>query len=188
MKMLILALTGLCLLVGASVIGRASPPGDASKAAGGASPIPLNLLNDAREAKSAFDHGLFLDSQKIYEKMLNEAPDNVYILSNLGVVYFRNQQLKLAEDSLKKAISVAPQDAFSHFTLGVVYYTEKRNQDAANSFARALAINPNYRDAQGYMYLVRHGSGPIAPQPTLGDFETEHERLIRQGPKPLAPL
>lgn len=140
-------------------------------------------MNDARAAKDAFDHGEWLKSQKIYETMLPKAPGNVYILSNLGVVYFRNQKWKLAEASLKKAISVDPKDAFSHYTLGIVYYQEKRYDDAINSLACALAINPKYSEAQAWMNMIRQeAASPV------GDFETEHERLIRQAPETSAAL
>jgi len=151
-------------------------------------------MDDARHAKDAFDQGRYMDCQKIYERMLTQAPDNVYILSNLGVVYFRNMNWKLAEDSLKKATAVNPKDAFSHLTLGIVYYEEKRYDDALLSVNLALAINPKYQEAVNYKWLIEQTMQSIAipttlpfpnasPVPTIppGDYPTEHELELQQG-------
>jgi hypothetical protein len=92
---------------------------------------------------------------------------------------------------------------------------------AIRSLNRALAINPNYSEAEQWLSFVRRESewldaarreleaapvpiddfympdwiprsllGPRTPPP-VGDFETEHERLMREGregPELLAPL
>jgi Flp pilus assembly protein TadD/uncharacterized coiled-coil DUF342 family protein len=121
--------------------------------------VPPDLEDAARAAKDAFERGDYRDAEKTYEKMLTEAPNNVYILSNLGVVYFRNEKWKLAEESLKKAIAVAPEDTFSWCTLGIVYYQEKRYDDAINSLTRALAINPKYAVAHNYLGITASQKG-----------------------------
>jgi len=158
----------VCLAFAATGI-RAAQPGNAVVS------VPPSLITDALSAKEAFEQGQFLDCQKIYEKMLTQAPDNVYILSNLGVVYFRNQQFKLAEDSLKKAVAVAPEDTFSWCTLGIVYYQEKRYADALGCVNRALAINPRYQVAQEYKYVILqliHPGAAVPPPP--GDENPQH--------------
>jgi tetratricopeptide (TPR) repeat protein len=137
-----------------------SPPsGDTLNTAGGGPMVPPELLDDAKSAKDAFERGEYREAEKIYERMLTQAPNNVYILSNLGVVYFRNEKWKLAEESLKKAIAVAPEDTFSHCTLGIVYYQEKRYDDAINSLTRALAINPKYAVAHNYLGITASQKG-----------------------------
>jgi tetratricopeptide (TPR) repeat protein len=121
--------------------------------------VPTDLMDDAKSAKDAFERTEYRDAERIYEKMLTKAPNNVYILSNLGVVYFRNEKWKLAEESLKKAIAVAPEDTFSHCTLGIVYYQEKRYDDAINELTRALAINPKYAVAHNYLGITASQKG-----------------------------
>jgi tetratricopeptide (TPR) repeat protein len=140
---------------GASPEGESASSGDTS-----AGPmVPPDLMDDAKSAKEAFERQQYRDAERIYEKMLTKAPNNVYILSNLGVVYFRNEKWKLAEESLKKAIAVAPEDTFSHCTLGIVYYQEKRYDDAINSLTRALAINPKYAVAHNYLGITASQKG-----------------------------
>jgi tetratricopeptide (TPR) repeat protein len=140
----------------------AASPADASHpdtAATGNPMVPTDLMDDAKAAKEAFERNQYRDAEKVYERMLTKAPNNVYVLSNLGVVYFRNQKFKLAEESLQKAIAVAPEDTFSHCTLGIVYYQEKRYDDAINSLTRALAINPKYAVAHNYLGITASQKG-----------------------------
>jgi len=121
--------------------------------------VPPELMDDAKAAKDAFERGHYPDAEQIYEKMLTDAPNNVYILSNLGVVYFRNGKTQLAEESLKKATAVAPEDTFSWCTLGIVYYQEKHFDDAINSLTRALAIDPKYAVAHNYLGITASQKG-----------------------------
>ena len=83
-------------------------PETAPNAEAGSPAVPPALLAQARDAKEQFDKGNYRDAEKIYEKILAKAPSNLYILSNLGVVRFRGNKLKLAEEAFKKAIAIAP--------------------------------------------------------------------------------
>jgi Flp pilus assembly protein TadD/septal ring factor EnvC (AmiA/AmiB activator) len=121
--------------------------------------VPPELMDDAKAAKDAFERTQYRDAERIYEKMLTSAPNNVYVLSNLGVCYFRNGKTQLAEESLKKATAVAPEDTFSWCTLGIVYYQEKRFDDAINSLTRALAIDPKYAVAHNYLGITASQKG-----------------------------
>ncbi|MGA3170126.1 MAG: tetratricopeptide repeat protein [Chthoniobacteraceae bacterium] len=121
--------------------------------------VPDDMLDDAHNAKDAFERQQFREAEKIYEGMLAKAPDNVYILSNLAVVYYHNDKYKLAEEALKKAVAIAPEDTFSHCTLGIVYYQEKRYDEAINELTRALAINPKYAVAHCYLGITASQKG-----------------------------
>ena len=125
----------------------------------GSPAVPPELLPQARDAKEQFDKGNYRDAEKIYEKILQKAPNNLYILSNLGVVRFRAQKLKLAEESFKKAIAIAPEDAFSRCTLGIVYYSQGKFDDAVNELTKALAINPKNATAHNYLGITASQKG-----------------------------
>jgi len=86
-----------------------------------------------------------------------DAPDNLYVLSNLGVVRFRAGKLDLAADALRRAVTVAPTDDFSHRTLGVVYYSQGKYDEAINSLTKAIALNLgelSYMDSAGLGELI----------------------------------
>ena len=125
----------------------------------GSPAVPPELLPQAREAKEQFDKGNYREAEKTYERILQKAPKNLYILSNLGVVLFRAQKFGRAEEAFKKAIAIAPEDAFSHCTLGIVYYSQGKFDDAVNELAKALAINPKNATAHNYLGITASQKG-----------------------------
>lgn len=121
--------------------------------------VPVDLLPLAREAKASFDQGKFKQAEKQYQEILTKSPNNLYSLSNLGVVLFRNGKLKAAELTLKKAIAIAPSDEFTHTTLGIVYYQQNKFDDALSELTKSLAINPKSATAHNYLGITASQKG-----------------------------
>ncbi len=130
-------------------------PGDVSFKPG----VPAELLPLAREAKESFDRRKFREAEKLYQKILAKDPNNLYSLSNLGVVLFRNGKLKAAELTLKKALALAPRDEFAHTTLGIVYYQQGKFDDALSELTKSLAINPRSATAHNYLGITASQKG-----------------------------
>jgi Flp pilus assembly protein TadD len=121
--------------------------------------VPADLMPLAREAKASFDQGKFKKAEKQYQEILTKSPNNVYSLSNLGVVLFRNGKLKAAELTLKKAIAIAPKDEFTHTTLGIVYYQQSKFDDALSELTKSLALNPKSATAHNYLGITASQKG-----------------------------
>jgi septal ring factor EnvC (AmiA/AmiB activator) len=121
--------------------------------------VPDDLVPLAREAKEDFEKGKYRTAEKVYQQILTKSPNNLYSLSNLGVVYFRTGKLKAAELTLKKAVLLAPKDEFSRTTLGIVYYRQSKFDDALNELTRALAINPKSATAHNYLGITASQKG-----------------------------
>ncbi len=121
--------------------------------------VPPDLLPLAREAKASFDQGNYRKAEKQYQDILTKSPNNLYSLSNLGVVLFRNGKLKAAELTLKKAIALAPKDEFTHTTLGIVYYQQSKYDDALSELTKSLAINPKSATAHNYLGITASQKG-----------------------------
>ena len=121
--------------------------------------VPADLLPLAREAKASFEEGKFKQAEKQYQQILTKSPNNVYSLSNLGVVFFRNGKLKAAELTLKKAIAIAPKDEFTHTTLGIVYYQQSKFDDALSELTKSLALNPKSATAHNYLGITASQKG-----------------------------
>jgi len=121
--------------------------------------VPADLMPLAREAKASFDQGKFKQAEKQYQEILTKSPNNLYSLSNLGVVLFRNGKLKAAELTLKKAIAIAPKDEFTHTTLGIVYYQQSKFDDALSELTKSLAINPKSATAHNYLGITASQKG-----------------------------
>ncbi len=134
-----------------------TPPGPASDSA--TRGVPEELAPLAREARQNFAEGKLRAAEKQYQEILTKAPNNLYSLSNLGVVYFRTGKLKAAELTLKKAVTVAPKDEFAHTTLGIVYYRQAKFDDALNELTKSLAINPKSASAHNYLGITASQKG-----------------------------
>ena len=50
--------------------------------------IPPEHLEAAKNGKANFERGDFAQAERIYETLLAALPDNLYVISNLGVVRF----------------------------------------------------------------------------------------------------
>jgi Flp pilus assembly protein TadD/septal ring factor EnvC (AmiA/AmiB activator) len=136
----------------------ATPP-EANLQSGFKPNVPTDLLDVARQAKENFDNGKYHAAERQYQELLTKSPNNLYSLSNLGVVYFRTGKLKAAELTLKKAVAIAPKDEFAHTTLGIVYYRQSKFDDALNELTKSLAINPKSAAAHNYLGITASQKG-----------------------------
>ena len=118
-----------------------------------------NWCRSRAKRKSNFDRGKYRAAEKQYQEILTKSPNNLYSLSNLGVVYFRTGKLKAAELTLKKAVTLAPKDEFSHTTLGIVYYRQSKYDDAVTELTKALGINPRSATAHNYLGITASQKG-----------------------------
>ena len=89
------------------------------------------------EAREAFVGGNFAKAEELYQKYVEQQPDNVVALANLGVAQFRQGKLTAAQLALERAIKADPNDAFSLTTLGAVMIEQSRIEDAIGYLERA---------------------------------------------------
>jgi hypothetical protein len=121
--------------------------------------VPPDVVDLAWEAKQNFDKGKYRTAEKIYQEMLTKTPNNLYSLSNLGVVYFRSGKLKAAELTLKKAVTLSPNDEFTHTTLGIVYYRQAKFDSAIAELTKSLGLNPRSSTAHNYLGITASQKG-----------------------------
>ncbi len=121
--------------------------------------VPPDVVDLAWQAKQSFDKGKYHTAEKIYQEMLTKTPNNLYSLSNLGVIYFRTGKLKAAELTLKKAVALSPSDEFTHTTLGIVYYRQAKFDNALTELTKSLGINPRSPTAHNYLGITASQKG-----------------------------
>jgi Flp pilus assembly protein TadD/predicted nucleic acid-binding Zn-ribbon protein len=121
--------------------------------------VPDEVAPLARDAKENFEKGKYRAAEKQYQEILTKAPNNLYSLCNLGVVYFRTGKWKAAELTLKKAVALAPKDEFAHTTLGIVYYRQSKFDEAITELTTALGINPKSATAHNYLGITASQKG-----------------------------
>ncbi len=121
--------------------------------------VSEELLPMARDALDSFSRGKYTDAERIYTQLLAREPKNAYLLSNQGVVLFRQDKLKSAEVALRKALAITPDDAFCLATLGIVYYRMHRYDDALNYLTRAIQRDPRNATAHNYLGITSSQKG-----------------------------
>jgi Flp pilus assembly protein TadD len=121
--------------------------------------VPADLLNVARAAKESFDQGKYPTAEKQYQEILAKSPQNLYALSNLGVVYLRTGKFRSAESTLKKALTISSSDEFLRTTLGIVYYRQSKFDDALAELTQAVEINPKSATARNYLGITASQKG-----------------------------
>jgi tetratricopeptide (TPR) repeat protein len=84
------------------------------------------------------------NAKQILAKMTQTYPDLSGPYVNLGIIYFRADEIDKAEESFKKALQVNPKSAVSLNHLGIIYRGKGDFQDAKSSYEKALQIEPNY--------------------------------------------
>ena len=124
-------------------------------------PVPAELVPQAKEAKTDFERGQYREAEKIYRAMMEQQPDNIYILDNLGVALFRSGKLKEAEQILRKALVVSPDDEFTLRTLGIVLYQEGNfdGDGALSKLTKAVTVNPKDAIARNYLGITASAKG-----------------------------
>jgi tetratricopeptide (TPR) repeat protein len=121
--------------------------------------VPDDVQNVARAAKESFEQGQYQTAEKQYQEILIKSPNNLYALSNLGVVYFHSGKFRAAELTLKKALTVSPKDEFARTTLGIVYYRQSKFDDALAELNKAIEINPKSATAHNYLGITESQKG-----------------------------
>ncbi len=118
-----------------------------------------DLVPPGTEANEEFDRGQVADAERTYDKLLAREPKNPYLLSNQGVVLFREDKLKSAEVALKKGVTASPQDAFCMSTLGIVYYKMHRYDEAISYLTQAIQTDPKNATAHNYLGITSSQKG-----------------------------
>ena len=101
------------------------------------------------EAISAF--------QIVLRNNQNDANSNF----NLGLCYFRKEEINLATDYLQKAVELNPQDVFAHFYLGNIYQMNGLTNFAIKSYEKVLEILPDYSWAYFNLASIAYKNGNI---------------------------
>lgn len=92
--------------------------------------------------KSAYEDQENLDSSKVlYEKGLFSNPDNLVYLNNLGVLYWKEGNYKVAEDYFREAIEKEPLYPVFHYNLGITFKNAGKSKEAEEELEKAKELD-----------------------------------------------
>lgn len=99
------------------------------------------------QALASLKNGKTERALKLLVQISKEAPDKPYVFTNLGLAYFKLQQLELAEQAFKQAIVRNNKDAVANNHLGILQRQKGQFKEARTHYQRALAIDSDYASA-----------------------------------------
>ena len=90
--------------------------------------------------------GRLSQAEKIYQQILQSAPNQPVALHLLGVIAHQVGKNDTAVDLITKALAIKPHLAEAHNNLGIVLQTLEKPQEAIASYQKALNLKPDYAD------------------------------------------
>jgi protein O-GlcNAc transferase len=127
----------------------------------------LALAACGQTAKGHFEKGnefveamQFAEAAEEYEKALEIEPDNVDVMSNLGVTYYRLGELDKAIEIYTKAIAIAPEDADIHSNLAAAY-VQKQEPGATDQLDMALEQYQKAIELAPDLAEAHYGAGAV---------------------------
>jgi tetratricopeptide (TPR) repeat protein len=91
---------------------------------------------------AAYDAGAPKAAILAYEKALEIQPHNPDVLTDLGTMYLRTNDLEKAIASFRDAATADPKHIKSRFNLGIALMTSKKYSEAADAFSQCVSIDP----------------------------------------------
>lgn len=135
------------LLVGATL--RAADDG-----AEAATFVPEVARTVAKEGNDAFTKGDYRAARRAYRQVLELAPGNLVGLVNLGLVEFRDGNVKEAEKLLKQAVRQRLETGAAWLTLGMIYFDQQRLDEAFAALSQAVLYDDANARAHNYLGAV----------------------------------
>jgi Tfp pilus assembly protein PilF len=111
------------------------------------------------EATRAKMQGDYPKATEIYQNILHQDENNVYVLAHLAYVQYAMNQLAECEKTVARALALDPDDAPSLYMLGVLRYQQKKWDEALNALSLSAKFNPTNADTQNYLGVVLSEKG-----------------------------
>ena len=111
-------------------------------------------------------------AQKLFQRALQAAPDNVDAHYLIGSLLGENGELSQAAVHLERAIAVKPDFADAHAALGNVRLLQDDKQAALASYEQAVRLDPNNAAVHSNLGLLYQGCGERAL--ALQEFQLAH--------------
>lgn len=99
-------------------------------------------------AENYLKAGAYANAVTEYRMLLNDAPDNLDAMSNLGLALYHTKAYDEAIKTYRQVIVKDPKNAIAYNNLGVVLEATNKREEAVQNYRKALQLNPNYAEAR----------------------------------------
>jgi hypothetical protein len=93
-------------------------------------------------------------AQQQYRAILEENPNHIEALANLGYVYMRLGEWQKAEEMLGKALHLRPDYELALLNLGLLYLQQDKVRESQVTTKRLLRLNPNNQEAIQLLTII----------------------------------
>ncbi|MEO7795305.1 MAG: hypothetical protein ABIV06_11090 [Thermoanaerobaculia bacterium] len=111
------------------------------RAAIGSEPAVVELIADVNRTLGQWD-----EARVIYRKVLEDEPQNVAVLLNLGAYHFRKADFAVANEYFLRAASLVPPAAGALYDLSLSYSETYQFEESRKALAQAKEIDPELVD------------------------------------------
>jgi tetratricopeptide (TPR) repeat protein len=130
-----------------------------------------------KKARTELDAGNLTVAIDRLEKAYGLSPDSEGVENLLGILYFRVENYRKAEEIYLKLTKKNPEVFTLRTNLGLIYFKEKRYFDAIRELDHAVRLKPDYGRPHNYLGLV---------YVELGKYKTAREEFLRAGSRSMA--
>ena len=138
--------------------------------------LPPDAQKAANEGVRAFAKGELEPARKNFQKLLESAPDNVFVLTNLGAAEYRLKKYDDAEKHLKRAVRLQPESAPAWLTLGALYCDQEKLDAALAALSQAVLLDPKNARTHNYLGIT------VGKKGWLSGAEAELQRALELEP------
>ena len=98
-------------------------------------------------------------AENLYRSILQNEPENTFVLHSLGLLAYQRQQYDQALELTSKAIEIDPDNPKFHNTIGVIYKSLNKPEQAVRSYHRATTLKPDYAQAYNNLAVALEACG-----------------------------
>ncbi|MEW5821899.1 MAG: tetratricopeptide repeat protein [Cyanobacteriota bacterium] len=118
-----------------------------------------NVSHDLLKAIELKSAGNIIESEKIFNNILEENPENLWSIYYLSLIQIEKSNLEEAKELINKNISINPNFFASYYALGIINDIEGNNEKAIESYKQAILLNPDSQNSHyrlGLDYLKQN--------------------------------
>ena len=116
-------------------------------------------MPSAADARELLRQGRLVEAERLYERILEGAPDDVEALNIVALAQLRNGRAPKALSLLERAVRTAPQDPFTRHNLGRVREGAGDIAGAIAAYRAALELRADFFVARLYLAAALERSG-----------------------------
>jgi predicted TPR repeat methyltransferase len=120
--------------------------------------------------------GQLAEAEKIYERVLEVAPDHPDIVHFYGVLLHQLGRSDEAIATIRRSLELEPDRAECYNNLGIILRAKERYDEAAEAYARAVELDPQHANAYNNLGVLRRFTGKPA------EAEAAYRKAIELNP------